>query len=440
MVDAGDLERRVRAALTEQCAVPLDASILVLVSGGADSTALMHLLRTAHPGPVVIASFDHGLRVESADEVDAVGRQAAALGLSFHARRLSLEPGAGLQERARDARYAAADEIAREVGVDLIATGHTATDQAETILFRLARGTGRTGALGISPRRGNIIRPVLGLTRDETRGYCEVRGVPWTDDPSNADARFTRSRIRHGLVAELARVHPGAVTNLAAFADRLRDEDAVFEVIIAAAAERCTEGGGLRMAHVTREPRAIARLLVRTLIDDAGLDPASAATVDRILQMVPGTGPIQLPGGAVAAVDRGCLVVEVSGKSVPPVTVDLLVPGSVTFGVARLNAERGPAGPPSPNAVSIDHPGPLVVRAPRPGDRLEMTGGWHKRVGPLLAEAGVPARHRGRVPVVVAGGKPVWVVGHRAATALLAKGGRAASNVNLQSFGSHEHD
>ncbi len=434
MVDVIALERRVLEALTKRCGAGPDTTILALVSGGADSVALMHLLHRVHPGPLVVCSFDHGLRRESVGEVDAVRAQAAGLNLGFRTRRLSIEAGTGLQERARNARYLAAEDVASEVGAELIATGHTASDQAETILFRLARGTGRAGALGMAPRRGSLIRPLLGLTRGDTCRYCAALGLTWFDDPSNADERFTRSRVRHGVLADLARVHPGAERNLAAFADRLRDEDTLIVELVAQAAERCGDAGGLHVADLALEPPAIRRLLVRGLIERAGLATASASTIDRVLAILPGAAPIQIEGG-LAAVDRDRLVIEPSSGLPPSESVPLSVPGSATFGAVRLDARRGAARASTPTSVSIDHPGPFLVRSPLPGDRLEMADGWHKRVGHLLAEAGVPARNRCQVPVVAIEGVAVWVAGHRAATAMLATGGRAASNVNLQSFG-----
>ena len=427
-------EERVGAALTERCGVASDATILALVSGGADSVALMHLLRAVRPRAVIICSVDHGLRAESVAEVEAVCAQADGLGLVVHTRRLSIAAGAGLQERARSARYAAAQELCNEVGADVIATGHTATDQVETVLFRLARGTGRHGALGMSYRRGNIIRPLLGVTRAETREYCAAHRLPFVDDPSNDDDRFTRSRIRHGLLAELDRVHPGAQANVNAFVDRLRDEGALLTDLVEAAAERCADGDRLGVAALAAEPVAIQRLLARRLVESAGLPTASSATVDRLIAMLASGGVVQIGAGAIATNDRGRLGIESPKVAAQCEAVAFAVPGRVSFGSVSLEAGRGPARPPTPHAVSIDHPGPFVVRGPVPGDRLEMAGGWHKRVGHLLADVGVEACDRIQVPIVTADGVPVWVAGHRAATAALAEPGRAASNLNLQSL------
>jgi tRNA(Ile)-lysidine synthase len=426
------IEQRVREHARRHALLPEGEPVLALVSGGADSMCLMHVLAAVHDGPVMVLSVDHGLRPEAAAESAAVVAAARALGLRAQVESLSLEPGAAVQERAREARLGAAHALADELGCARIATGHTLSDQAETVLFRLARGAGRAGALGIAPRNGRLVRPLGCLTAAEARAWCERNGVAWIEDPGNADRRFARARVRHDLMPALEAVHPGAARNVAAFADMLRDEAEVLEVVVEAAWHRCAGASGLRADAVRAEPAALARLLVRRALAEAGL-PAEAretAVVERVLALTERvSGRREIPGGWVELL-RGELI---AGPVAPaaPAAATLAVPGRAAFGRLRLTATPGRAEPATPDRQGVLAAGPLVVRPPAPGDRVAMSGGGHKRVGRLLAEAGVPVHLRPEVPVVVAGERVVWVAGHRADAELAAAPGEAATILSV---------
>ena len=178
--------------------LPAGAPVLAMVSGGADSMCLMHMLAGIHDGPLGVLTIDHGLRPEAGPECAAVADAARDLGLEVRVERLCMSPGPGLQERARDLRLARARAVAVAGGYARIATGHTASDQAETVLFRIARGTGRTGALGIAPRRDELIRPLLPLDRDETRAWCAAQGLAVAD----------RGRLHADVIAAYRKSNP----------------------------------------------------------------------------------------------------------------------------------------------------------------------------------------------------------------------------------------
>jgi tRNA(Ile)-lysidine synthase len=422
------LESRVAAHCRRNGLLPPGAPVLAMVSGGADSICLMHLLAELHDGPVGALTVDHGLRPGSREQAAAVVAAARALGLAAHLAAPALAPGPGLQERARDARLAAARRVAREGGYARIATGHTASDQAETVLFRLARGTGRTGALGMAARRDDLVRPLLCLTGAETRAWCRERGIAVVRDPANEDPAYARARVRAGLLPALAEVHPGAEANVAAFAERLRDEGELLGPLLDAARARAAGGDGLSAAALASEPPAMRRLLIRRLIAEAGLPAGAAAAepVARALALLDGPpgGIADLGRGAIAALEGGRLVVA-SAPAPPPEPVALDVPGRARFGAVSVRASAGVGDAPRPGRVAVrsDALGPLTVRPPRPGDRLALAGGGRRAVGRLLADAGVPARLRGEVPVVATPERVVWVAGHRASHDLLAPPG-----------------
>ena len=160
-----------------------------------------------------VASIDHGLRANAAAEVAMVGERAAALGLPFFPLRVDVAAArraraASLQDAARTLRLDALDALADAHGAARVALGHQAEDQAETVLFRIVRGTGLPGLAGIPYRRDRFVRPLLDVRRGEVLRYLRRRSIPFVDDPSNADARFARARIRHRLLPALARGEP----------------------------------------------------------------------------------------------------------------------------------------------------------------------------------------------------------------------------------------
>lgn len=429
-----DLAPRVRRHCARHDLLPPSAGVLALVSGGADSMCLMHLLAGMHPH-VQVLSIDHGFRPEAAAEAESVARAAAGLGLTAHVEHLGLARGPAAAERARDARLAAAERVREREGLDLIATGHTRTDHVETILFRAARGTGRTGALGIAPRRDRFVRPLLCASRSEARAWCERHGVAFVDDPSNTDPSAARARVRHGLVPALDAVHPNAEANVARFAALLADEAAVVDQVVQQASRQVGRDGGLDVARLGEQPVAVARLLVRALLDDAGFpaDARAAEVVDAVLaRAATARGTLQVPGGMVS-VDAGVLVAEpAAALAVALAPAPLAVPGAVALPGVQVRARMGEAGRTSPTSAWVRARGPLVVRAPAPGDRIGLAGGGHQPVGRLLQAAGVPARHRPGVAVVADDRGVLWVAGHRASADAVAAPGEPAVNLTLE--------
>lgn len=200
--------------------------VLVAVSGGADSVALLHLLaelRRVLAPELVVGHVDHGLRTGSAEDADFVRDLARDLGLPFLVRQVHCHiPGRSTEETARERRYEALREMAQESRASRIATGHTATDQAETVLLRLVRGSGPLGLAAILPvTREGVVRPLLCTTREEVRDYLRSRGLPWREDPSNRDPRFLRNRVRQEVLPRMRDLNPRIDFALAALAEDL---------------------------------------------------------------------------------------------------------------------------------------------------------------------------------------------------------------------------
>src|SRR6185295_17344235 len=210
--------------------------VVVAVSGGPDSMALLHVLwelRERLGLTLEVAAVDHGLRAGARRELALVRERAAALGLPFSevevdvAAERRARRGASVQDAARDARLRALAALARSHGANRVALGHQADDQAETILYRIVRGTGVAGLAGIPYCRDVFIRPLLDVTRPRILRYLRARSIPFVEDPSNADPRFARARMRHEILPALARENPRVAEALRALASAARGGPAV---------------------------------------------------------------------------------------------------------------------------------------------------------------------------------------------------------------------
>jgi tRNA(Ile)-lysidine synthase len=217
------------------------------------------------------------------------------------------KPAAGnLQAWAREERYRAAADIAVAREAD-VAAGHTRSDQVETILYRVASSPSRRALLGMRPRDGALIRPLLGFTREQTAEYCVERELRWRDDESNESSAYARNRIRRELVPALERIHPAAQENLLALAEILRDEAEVLDGMVDSVLEGLEE---IELTRLRALPPALQRLVVQRLADGAIGRPAAGAArrADEIAALSEhGTAALDLPHGVRATVSRGKL-------------------------------------------------------------------------------------------------------------------------------------
>lgn len=308
-----DLLERVRATGL----LPADEPVVVLLSGGRDSVCLLDVaVRLAGTAAVAALHVDYGLRDEAAADAAHCAALCARLGVDFTLEVAERRPEAGnLQAWARDVRLGAGRRLASARGAHL-ATGHTASDQAETVLYRLAASPGRRALLGMAEHEGRLVRPLLRVTRAETAAYCTARGLSWRDDVSNEDPAYARNRARAGLVPALRELHPAAEHNVVRTAELLRDEAAVLDDVVETALAGRDQ---IAIDHLRALPPALARLVVRRLAEDAAgrLCARAPGRVDDILAL--GDGALDLGDGARAVVRGGVLRVEPTpaGRSAP---------------------------------------------------------------------------------------------------------------------------
>jgi tRNA(Ile)-lysidine synthase len=290
-------------------------TLLAAVSGGADSLALMAVLARLRL-KLEVATVDHGLRPSSAAEAEQVVAIAASLGLTAHVRRVSLDPGSGLEAAARDARYAALERVRDERGLGLVATGHTASDQAETVLLRLGRGAALGGAGGILERRADgVVRPLLGVTREETRAYVAALGLVPVEDPMNAEAAFARVRVRQqALPALSAALGPGTERALARFAALAHEDDELLQALARTAFDRAALGdGSLDRVVVANLQGPVQRRVLAMFLELAAL-PVDAAVIELCQQALLESGTATLGRDHLLRCGAGALRIEAAPK------------------------------------------------------------------------------------------------------------------------------
>ena len=425
-----------------------EARVVVSVSGGADSMALLSVLHELAPAyrlTLFVAHVNHQLRDHEATR-DAlfVESYVDRLGLPFHklevdVRFLKRRTGLSSQQAARQLRYGALLSLRDSLAATHIALGHTADDQAETVLLRLLRGAGPAGLAGIPARRMPFVRPLLGVHRDAIHAYLGSAGVPWIEDSSNMSRAYQRNRVRLELMPELGTYRPGIARRLRQTADMLRAEHNVLDEQTASLARQAVgQELGRSMLSVRRPPfmaapLAMQRRLLRYALDRLpGLGHAGGFQGIEALAHFAVTGGrigrrLTLAGEVTAEWHRDAVLLWKAG-TLPSTTTSLTlpVPGFVTLKCLSLSVSAkshalgpewgGLAGPRRSFACAKAAVPPLTIRFPKPGDRFQPLGaGGSQKLQDFFVNSKVPRAVRPFVPLVLSRGRIVWVVGYRIA-------------------------
>ena len=443
------LAQRIPLSIERAALIPRGARVVVACSGGGDSVALAALLceieREADWSVAGLLHVNHGLRGASADGDEAFCRQLAReLGVPIAVEHVDVAGRAraeriSIETAGHRVRYELFERVVRQGTADLVATGHTRDDQAETFLMRLVRGAGSAGLAGIRSRIGSVVRPLLDVRRSELREYLRLRGLSHREDPTNRDERILRNRVRHRLIPFLAEhFSPAIVDVLARSAAIAGDDDSWIDDAANAALDKivqCTEGGlDVDADLLASAAPAIARRVARNALERAGERRVGFGHVERLRRLADagGTAPAaaDFPGCRVERHGPTLRLRRRSGRAAPEVVhIDsgfeyrLTVPGEVEIAEAglRIAAERGerpgrlvargdavalPAARISP---------PLTVRSRRPGDvfRPLGLGGGSKKLQDFFVDRKVPRDRRETVPLVVDDRLGiVWVAGY----------------------------
>ncbi|MHB9133272.1 MAG: tRNA lysidine(34) synthetase TilS [Armatimonadota bacterium] len=413
--------------------------LLVAVSGGPDSVALLDILhRWFAPEAnlrLAVAHINHGLRDEAKDDASFVEALANHYGIPYYLRQVDVparvaDTGESVEEAARLLRYAALRDIVREIEADRIVTGHTADDQAETVLMRLLRGAGLTGLAGIPARRENIVRPLLTVWRNEILAYLNDHELAYRTDLTNYSTDFTRNRIRLELLPRLETEYaPRLRVRLQHLAELARQDDQALEECAERkyAQLRCPMPNGLMLPATPPLPRAVIWRLwrcamreVRGTLEDIGYDH-----LEDIHRLTAGR-QVHLPGVRVLREHDHLVFLPAPAPGEPDFVIPeepLPIPGRLCLLPAdcclhiELPAQPVPlAGGDIAVMDAAALQGPLTVRSWRPGDRYRPFGApGTRKLQDIFVDAGVPRRLRSRIPVILDANGIVWLAGFRIA-------------------------
>jgi tRNA(Ile)-lysidine synthase len=436
------LDLQVLRTIRKYGMLPPGVHVLLGVSGGPDSVALLHCLsrlagRTNWK--LTVAHYNHRIRGAEADaDEDFVRSLAARLQLEFFSERAPEEAGAGarrenFEQAAGRARYDFLRRAAVQAGARRIAVGHTMNDQAETVLARLLRGSGSQGLSGIHPVVGGlIVRPLLECTREGVETYLERLGADYREDRTNQDLRYQRNRIRHELIPYLETAFNRRVVGALARQAELARETAAYLAVEAqrsyrAVREAADAGIALPLAALEGLPAIMRKLVVRQALAEirGSLRGITAGHVEDVLELcrqgVSGKRT-ELPGGGIVLREFESLVFMPGAPAAgPDYQYELCIPGRCRVPEAGLEfmaeiSEQAPADAPRPGEGALldgDRiAAPLIIRPRRPGDRYGGPG--HRKVKKVLQASRIPVTRRDRLPVVVSGDAVVWVPGLRA--------------------------
>jgi tRNA(Ile)-lysidine synthase len=427
--------------------------VLVAVSGGPDSVALLHILcelRQEFALHLEVAHLQHGIRGEEAKEDARFVRELAQrLSLPAHIKevdipRMRSEAGKGnIEALARRERYRFFADVARQRRLNKIATAHTRDDQAETVLMWLLRGAGRKGLGGMAPRQSinvadaesskgvTIIRPLLDLTKDEILNFLKQKGFDYRLDRSNEDTAYLRNWIRLELMPRLKeRIDSRLTTRLAQLAEVLRDEETLLNTLAQKELEALEAKTALSRERFLRQPKAMQRRVLRLWIEAArghlrGLDFDHAEALLGLIAAGPPQSRFSIPGGWELIKEYETLRLAKAAPRSPPVcySYPLAIEGEIEVreaGVKILSQRlfNAPSGLPEDHWGAVFDlaclTGPLVVRNFRRGDRFQPFGmaGHRKKVKELFIDHKVPLSVRAVWPILAMGDEILWLPGY----------------------------
>ena len=434
--------------------LPSGTTVLCALSGGADSVCLFHRLcqlREPLGFRLAAAHYNHALRGEESDRDEAFVEEIVGFFVPDGSVPLlkgrgdvaacAKESGRGLEETAREMRYAFLREAAKQVGADMIATAHNLNDQAETLLMHLMRGSGLRGLCGMEPLRGDVIRPLLTTSRAEIEAYLRENGLTWVEDSSNREDTYTRNWIRHQVLPLLEEMSPGAANRISQCARSLRTDEEYLSEQGASLVEKAVwreDELVIPVSELAQAHDAVALRAARQLLGqyNQGNDNCTTAHLKGLLDLCRSEDPsaeLSLPDGRKAVREYEVLVLTYR-KSLPMEEQRWTLPGVIEAGDWRLECRETvyQGEPQSDTCFFLKQEGvnKVKLRPRQAGDRLKRPGRAGKTVKKLLIEEKVPLRYRESLPVLEIFGQVAAVVGLGPDIAFLPRIGERAWNIS----------
>jgi tRNA(Ile)-lysidine synthase len=430
------LRNKVLRFILERGLLRKGETVVVACSGGADSSALLDILANlpGFPLHLVAAHLNHMLRGEESDgDEQSVRAAASRYGINVEVSAVDVaalgqELRLSLEEAGREARYDFFRDITIKYSAHSIALGHHREDQAETVLMRLVRGAGGSGLAGMQPRSGNIVRPLLQVSRDEIEAYLRKAGIGWREDRSNADTRFMRNRIRHELLPLLGTFNPEIIQALTQSAEALAADEETLGELTSLAFKRVAEPGvssvSFDLAKLCLEPASLRKRLYRAAVgsvkgDLKRISFTHLSDIERLVLSEKPNGELNLPGGIriVRAYNSMLITVQSDEPFSGGYALSIDVCGSYNLSCGGLisvsAAEDGENA--GKDALILDPeelPFPWIVRYFHEGDRFRPLGmNGTKKLKDLFIDRKIPLRERVRTPLLVCCDEIVWVCG-----------------------------
>lgn len=434
------LRKGVLKTIRDRGLISRNDRVLVAVSGGPDSVALLHLLKSLGFS-LTAAHLNHMIRGSDADADEKyvaglcgklnVPLRTASVNVPAVAKELKLS----MEDAARRVRYKFLEGAAVHAGAAKIAVGHTADDNVETVLMRLVTGTGARGLLGIPPRRGRIVRPLIDSWRSDVEAYCRKNRLRPRTDKSNSDTKYLRNRIRRKLIPALNSINPNARRSILRTVEMLGADYDYLKTIstkaLHGATIRSVEGSiRLDIDKLLMFPDSVRRYVLRSAIESVkgDLENVTFTHVDGMISKLPDDKKweLHLPSGVFASGNGDELEITSSRpieERARAFTYKLKIPGKVNIKEAGLGIKAEAAAVPkrlklkrrNVAVLDIAKTGKvLTVRSRRPGDRFSPFGiGGSKKLKDFMTDEKIPSSKKNLVPIVEAKKKIIWVAGHR---------------------------
>lgn len=430
------MEEIVQMAMAQYGMVQKGDNVIVALSGGADSVALLHFMAAIAPQhgfALEAAHLNHGLRGKEADRDEAfVVELCKNRGIKLHRHRVNMADmqkprGLGTEAWARKLRYAFFEVLVRQTG-GKIALAHTLSDNAETVLFRLARGTGPRGLAGIPPVRGAYIRPFINISRAQIEVYCKKHGLHFVQDSTNQNLAYARNRIRLQVLPALELAHPGALASVGRLAADMRALDMYLAQQAARLLHAAKEKDGYRADVLNRAPLPVLLQAISTLAGGHNLTRRAIAAVQRVLQTQ--SRAAQLPGGKRAWIQDGLLYIQKAHSLQPAAPYAFLLeegkytlPGGYNLTVKMVNYSEDIAKIAAYQknckkslTFVADYDKitkNILLRNRKTGDLFAPRGrNLTKTLKKWMNEQKIPIARRDTLPLLCQGNCVLWVWGH----------------------------
>ncbi len=424
------MNKKITAFIEENRLIENGDTVIVALSGGADSVTLLHILcseKEKYDLTIRAAHLNHGIRGEEADRDERfVGELCEGLGIPLDVRRADIPATArerGISEElcGREARYAFFAELSEAYGAR-VATAHNRDDNAETVLWNLIRGAGVGGLSGIPPKRGAFIRPLLCCSRAEIEAYCAQNGLRFVTDSTNLEPQYTRNRIRLQIMPLLRELNTSADGNIVRTAEIMRETDAYLENISSLELKRCQTNSGYDCEGLLRLPPAVRAYALRTLADAVGapMDHTHVALVTDAMRV---GGAVSLGGGYSAVCAQGILriIADNADKNAVECVPLAAYPGAIRLQIqdGRIFCDGTPIDRQKINNLFLNNLIPCdiitddtVVRLRREGDSFsDSRRGVTKTLKKLFNELKIPREKRDSVLIAADGSRVLWIEG-----------------------------